>query len=254
MLSDKDLERFARQLILAGFEEEHQAQLQASHVAVLGAGGLGSPLILYLVAAGVGQLTIIDDDSVELSNLNRQVIHPNKAIGVSKTSSAKRTALALNPAIKITTHEERFSETNAEKLLGEASIIADCSDTAETRYEVSRAAHHLGKIHVFGGASRLEGQVSTFASGIDKSSPCFACVFPQGADTSHVPRCSEVGILGAITGMIGSLMALEVLRQCLLPATPLGEGLQETLLLFDGRSSELQRITTKPRADCSICG
>ena len=254
MLGDNELERFARQLILAGFEEEHQAQLQASHVAVLGAGGLGSPLILYLVAAGVGQLTIIDDDSVELSNLNRQVIHPSKAIGVFKASSAKKTAQALDSDIKITTHEKRFSNDNAEELIGEASIIADCSDTAETRYEVSQAAHRLGKIHVFGGATRLEGQVSTFASGVAKSSPCFACVFPESATPSHVPRCSEVGILGAITGIIGSLMALEVLRQCLLPAKPLGEGLERTLLLFDGQTSELQRITTKPRADCSICG
>ena len=259
MLDDDDLERFARQVVLPDFGEENQLRLKACHVTIIGAGGLGTAVIQYLAAAGIGSLTIIDDDVIEPSNLNRQIIYTLADSGKSKAAIAKKAALALNPGVNITAIEDRFTPHTADAMLKHANgvaanIIADCSDNPETRYAVNEAAHRLGKVMVFGGAVRLEGQVSSFASGIDAQSPCFACLFPQAAGHDLAPRCSEAGILGSITGTIGTLMALEIMRQCLLPAKPLGENLIGQLLLFDGRYTELTRINTSPRNDCPVCG
>lgn len=254
MLTDTQLERYARQVILPSFGEEGQAMLLRRHVAVIGAGGLGAPVIQYLAAAGVGQLTIIDDDAVDLSNLNRQVIHRTDAVGQSKAEHAAAMAAALNPEISITAVTERFTLDAAERLITDAVIIADCSDTGQTRHDANMAAHRLGRVLVFGGAVRLEGQVSSFASGIDPSGPCFACVFPETAGHDLAPRCSEAGILGPVTGVIGTLMAHEILRQCLLPEQPIGAPLTGKLMLYDARDTSTMTIATRKDPDCPVCG
>lgn len=254
MLDDDDLTRYARQVILPEFGEDSQLQLMASKVAVIGAGGLGAPLLQYLAAAGIGTITVIDDDAVELSNLNRQVIHRSDSIGTPKAESARAEALAINPRITVNTINARLTAETADDLIGDAAIIADCSDTAATRYAVAAAAHRLGRVMVFGGAVRLEGQIASFDSGRDPNSPCFACIFPQSPGHDLAPRCSEAGILGPITGVIGTLMALEVIRQCLKPARPISDDLIGQLLLFDGRFSELRSIAVSRRPDCPVCG
>ena len=253
MLSDDDLERFARQVIMPAFGEDSQETLLASHVAVIGAGGLGAPLIQYLAAAGVGQLTIIDDDAVDRSNLNRQVIHATDAIGTAKAASASAAVSALNPGVAVNAITTRVDEDNIVELIGDAPVIADCSDTPRTRHAVNQAAHQLGRVMVFGGAVRMEGQISSFNSGRDNASPCFNCIFPAAAGHDLAPRCSEAGILGPITGTIGTLMALEVLRHCLKPAEPVGKDLVGRLLLYDGMLTEVTEIRIRKRADCPVC-
>lgn len=254
MLTDAQLERYARQVILPQFGEENQQKLMGRHVAVIGAGGLGAPVIQYLAAAGIGKMTIIDDDRVDLSNLNRQVIHTTPSIGMEKAGHAASVVAALNPEIKVIHHCERFTAERAEALIGDADIIADCSDTGMTRHDANAAAHRLGKVLVFGGAVRLEGQVSSFASGLDQAEPCFACVFPETAGHDLAPRCSEAGILGPVTGVIGTLMAHEILRQCLLPDEPIGTPLNGKLMLYDAAGSTFITIATRKRQDCPVCG
>lgn len=253
MLDDNQLTRYARQVILPEFGEDSQEKLLASTVLVIGAGGLGAPLIQYLAAAGIGGLRIADDDEVELSNLNRQVTHSTERIGMAKAVSAAAAARELNPECKLDTVTMRFSAETAGDLLAGIDVIADCSDTPDTRYLVNAAAHAAGLPVVFGGAVRMEGQVTTFASGRDAASPCFRCIFPETAGHDLAPRCSEAGILGPVTGVIGTLMAMEVLKQCLLPATPLGDGLVGRLMLYDAREQSFMPIRIKPRDDCPIC-
>lgn len=253
MLDDDQLTRYARQVILPEFGEENQERLLASSVLVIGAGGLGAPLIQYLAAAGIGRLRIVDDDKVELTNLNRQVTHTTSRIGSAKANSAAAMVEALNPDCVVEPIITRFTEDTAADLIAGMDVIADCSDTPETRYRVNDAAHRKSVPVVFGGAVRMEGQITTFASGRDPSSPCFRCVFPQTAGHDLAPRCSEAGILGPVTGVIGTMMAMEVLKQCLLPETPLGEGLVGRLMLYDARGQSFMPIKINPRPDCPLC-
>ena len=257
-LDDDQLFRFARQLILSGFEDEHQIKLAETRVLLIGAGGLGAPLLQYLVAAGLGHIAIVDDDDVEATNLNRQVIHPENHIGMAKVKSAEIAAKAMSKTVTITPHNMRFSEDNCAALCQGIDLIIDASDNPATRLLANDTAHALKIPLVFGGAVRLEGQVASFRSGLDQEANCYRCVFPSTTshDLAHdlAPGCSEAGILGAITGIIGSIMALEVIKQALMPATPLGPGLNNKLLLFDGRYLSSQIITTEKRADCPCCG
>jgi len=253
MLEDDQLTRYARQVILPEFGEENQERLLASTVLVIGAGGLGAPVIQYLAAAGIGRLRIADDDLVDLSNLNRQVTHKTSAIGTSKVVSAAAAVKALNPDCDIDPCQVRFAADTATALMAGIDVIADCSDTPETRYLVNAVAHEHGLPVVFGGAVRMEGQVTTFASGRDRNAPCFRCIFPETAGHDLAPRCSEAGILGPVTGVIGTLMAMEVIKQCLLPAKPLGDDLVGRLLLYDGRDQSFMPIRTSPRPDCPQC-
>lgn len=253
-LTDTQLERYARQVIMPEFGEDAQEQLLTTKVLVVGAGGLGAPVIQYLAAAGIGQITIADNDIVEATNLNRQVIHATSAIGMPKAESARQAALTINPEVNIKALAEAFTGDNADQLIADADIIADCTDSPAARYAINLAAHRLARPLVFGGAVRIEGQVTSFRSGIDQTSPCFACIFPEAASLSQAPRCSEAGIIGPITGVVGNLMALEVLRQALLPETPLGPPLTGTLLLYDGRYSAVTQIAVQRRHDCPVCG
>ena len=255
VLSDDDLHRFARQLILAGFEENHQLALLKSHVAVIGAGGLGAPLLQYLVAAGIGHITIIDHDMVDVTNLNRQIIHHHHNIGQTKTSSASQHLTSMDPQVNITMRNEFFDAdlTN----LNDATVICDATDNAATRYAANRFAHHHKIPLIFGGAVRLEGQLAVFRSGLDPAAPCYECVFPSAAGPELAPGCAEAGILGPVTGILGSMMALEAIRQCLMMQNvkqPLGPGLNQQLMLFDGAYLTMDKITLKKNQDCPCCG
>ena len=257
-LDDDQLYRFARQLILAGFDEDHQIKLMETRVLLIGAGGLGAPVLQYLVAAGIGHIAIVDDDEVDTTNLNRQVIHPENHIGMAKVKSAEIAARAMNKSVTITPHNTRFAEDNCAALCQDIDLMIDASDNPATRLLANDTAHRLKIPLVFGGAVRLEGQVASFRSGLDQDANCYRCVFPEATshDLAHdlAPGCSEAGILGAVTGIIGSIMALEAIKQTLLPATPLGPGLNNKLMLFDGRYLSSQVISTEKRADCPCCG
>jgi len=254
MLDDDQLTRYARQVILPEFGEDTQERLLSSSVLVIGAGGLGAPLIQYLAAAGIGRLRIVDDDEVELTNLNRQVTHTTSRIGTAKAASAAAMVQELNPGCLVEPVIGRFTAETAAELIAGADVIADCSDTPETRYLVNAMAHQKSVPVVFGGAVRMEGQITTFTSGRDPVSPCFRCVFPETAGHDLAPRCSEAGILGPVTGVIGTMMAMEVLKQCLLPGTPLGESLVGRLMLYDARGQTFMPIKISPRPDCPMCG
>ena len=257
-LDDADLNRYARQLILKGMDEAGQQKILKSKLLVVGAGGLGAPLLLYLAAAGCGHITIIDGDQIEPSNLNRQICFSDGDIGTDggkpKASTAAAMAQKLNPRITINAIDAWLDEENAPSLIKKNTIIADASDRPEMRDLINRLCHKNGKVMVFGGASRLEGQIATFRSGLDADAPCFACLFPDLTATSQLPRCSETGILGAITGIIGTAMALEILKQCLLPEKTFGENLTSKLMLYDGTDNFMRVIRIKKRRDCAVCG
>lgn len=252
MLSDENLERYARQAIMPDIGEEGQERLLESRMLVVGAGGLGSPAIFYLAAAGVGNLTVMDGESVDLTNLNRQILHTTDSIGSLKVTQAAATVAALNPGVNVTPLAERLEDDNVEALLAAHDVVIDCSDNVDTRYRLGDAAHRTGTPLVFGGAVRTEGQLSVFYSGAgaEEDSPCYRCVFPDMPDAMQAPGCSEAGILGPVTGVIGTMQALAAVRLVL------GIGGKQTgkLLLFDGRYGSFMEISTSRRADCTCCG
>ena len=252
MLNDKDLERYSRQVIMPAIGEEGQEKLLSARVLVVGAGGLGAPVILYLAAAGIGTITIIDDDDISLSDLNRQIIYRDDGVGSSKSHHAANAASTLNPNIHISQLAVRLNGDNVEKLVTSHDVVIDCSDNFETRYLIGDAAHHCGRPLVFGGAVRMEGQVSVFQSNIKGhfGSPCYRCVFPSMPDAKLAPGFSEAGILGPMAGLIGTLQALETIKLILgQPRTLTGR-----LLLIEGIGTDFMEIQTTARRDCSCCG
>ncbi|MCE2516522.1 MAG: molybdopterin-synthase adenylyltransferase MoeB [Alphaproteobacteria bacterium] len=253
-LDDDELHRYARQLILPSFDEDHQLTLKSAHALVIGAGGLGAPVLQYLAAAGLGTITIMDDDTIDLTNLNRQVIHTTPRLGQNKVNSAKTSLMALNPLIRINAISARFSADTPAETLDEVTVIIDASDNPDTRLAANQAAHNHGVPLVFGGAVRMEGQVASFRSGVDKTAPCYRCLFPGHAGAELAPGCSEAGILGPVTGVIGSIMALEAIKQILAPDTVLGERLDGKLLLYDGFNLMTTVINVTKQVDCPTCG
>ena len=251
MLNDKDLERYARQAIMPAIGEDGQEKLLAARVLVVGAGGLGSPVILYLAAAGIGTLTIIDDDDISRSDLNRQIIYRDDDVGSSKSCYAANAASALNPDINISQLAVRLNSGNVEQLVTSHDVVIDCTDNAKTRYLIGDAAHHCSRPLVFGGAVRMEGQISVFQSSVKGhfGSPCYRCVFPSMPDAKQAPGCSEAGVLGPVVGLVGTLQALETIKLILgHPRTLTGR-----LLLIEGTGSDFIEIQTVARLDCSCC-
>jgi len=249
MLNDADLERYARQVVMPDVGEDGQERLLAARMLVVGAGGLGSPVIFYLAAAGVGHITILDDETVELTNLNRQILHTTASIGASKVDQAVAAATALNPGIEITPRRERLDAGNVETLLASHDLVIDCSDNVETRYLLGDAAWRTRTPLVFGGAVRSEGQLAVFHTDTPDS-PCFRCVFPDMPDAQQAPGCSEAGILGPVTGVIGTLQALEAVNWVL----KIGGKQTGRLTLFDARGGGFMEIMTARRVDCATCG
>ena len=247
---DAQLDRYARHLILPEVGGAGQQKLLASRVLAVGAGGLGAPVLLYLAAAGVGTLGVIDDDDVDVSNLQRQVVHSTDRIGRPKAESAAAAIRALDPAIGVETHNERLTEANAARLFRDYDLILDGSDNFATRYLVNDAAIAAGRTLVSGAVLRFDGQVSTFKPHAGPEHPCYRCLFPEPPPPGAVPACSEAGILGAVAGVVGTLMAVEALKELI----GIGDGLSGRLLLYDALSASMRTIRFKRRAGCPACG
>ncbi len=249
-ITDAQLHRYARHIILDEVGEEGQEKLLAAKVLVVGAGGLGAPLLQYLAAAGVGHIGVIDDDAVELSNLQRQVIHATENLGRPKVESAAEAVAAINPEIAFQAIQARLDATNVAELIAQYDVIADGSDNFATRYLLNDACH-LGKRPLVSAALlRFEGQLSTFKSFEPGENPCYRCIFREPPAAGLVPRCEEAGIFGAVAGAVGSLQAAEVLKEIL----GLGESLSGRLVLYDALAVSFNSIKIKRDPGCPLCG
>lgn len=233
-LGPDEARRYARHLVLRDIGGEGQQKLKAARVLVIGAGGLGSPAIAYLAAAGIGTIGIVDDDAVSLSNLQRQIVHRTADVDAKKTVSAARFAADLNPHVKIVTQAVRLTPANAAGLMDGFDLVLDGSDTFETRKAVAEAANGAGLPVVSGAVSMWDGQVTVFAPGRD----AFARLWPVAPNAEDVPSCEGVGVLGAVTGVIGTLMAMEAIKL----VTGAGEPLTGRLLVYDGRAARFTEI------------
>jgi molybdopterin/thiamine biosynthesis adenylyltransferase len=249
-LTDNQLERYARHVILDEVGEEGQARLLASRVLVVGAGGLGSPLLQYLAAAGVGTIGIIDDDHVELSNLQRQVIHTTRNVGKAKVASAAEAIAAINPDVKVEIHEKRLTVSNAADLLARYDLVADGSDNFPTRYLLNDACYLGRRPLVFAALLRFDAQLSVFKAHLGEPHPCYRCLFPEAPPEDLVPRCEQAGIFGALAGSVGALQATEALKELL----GLGESLSGRLLIYDGLATEFRTIRIPRDPACRLCG
>jgi molybdopterin/thiamine biosynthesis adenylyltransferase len=241
-LDSAEVERYARHIVLREVGGPGQAKLKQARVLVVGAGGLGAPLLLYLAAAGVGTIGIVDDDTVALSNLQRQVIHGTPGIGTAKVESAAAAIDRLNPHVAVTPHAERLTAANAMALIGSYDIVADGSDNFATRYLVADACYFAGRPLVTAAVGTFDGTLTTIraherGAGGDPN-PTYRCLFPEPPPPGTVPACSEAGILGALPGIIGSMMALEVIREIV----GFGEGLVGRLLMVDARAMRFESI------------
>ncbi len=236
--------RYSRHLRLAEVGEEGQRRLRTARVVVVGAGGLGSPVAMYLAAAGIGRLTLVDHDEVELSNLQRQVIHDTPGVGTSKASSAAARLEALNPDVDVVAHDARLEAANALDLLEGHHLIVDATDDFPTRYLINDAAVHLGAPVVHGSILRFEGHATVLWPG---RGPCYRCLFP--APPLDAPTCEDAGVLGAMAGLIGSIQALEATKLI----TGAGEPLLGTLLTYDGLTHQVSRFAFERRPDCPAC-
>ncbi len=243
------MERYARQLRLPQVGAAGQAALAAAKVVLLGAGGLGSPAALYLAAAGVGQLTLIDDDVVERSNLHRQIIHADARVGMAKTESARIALLALNPRIRIETRRERLQADNVERLLAGHDLLIDGADNFSARYLLAAATLRLKLPMVYGAVERFSGQLSVFDPR-RSDSPCYRCLFPEPPGATAAPNCSEAGVLGVLPGLVGLLQATEALKLIL----GLGESMVGRLLQVDALDLRFSEIRLPRDPNCPGCG
>lgn len=240
-LLDYDYTRYHRQMLIPGWGEEEQKKVKASRVFVAGAGGLGSPVAIYLAIAGVGEITICDADTVELSNLNRQILHADHTIGKSKAVSAKTTLEALNPEVNVVCHAEYLDERNIEQLVGRPDVVVDCLDNFETRYLLNAYCVKNGIPFVHAGVWGLMGQVTFLSS---PQTPCLRCIFPQAPPQETFP------VLGATPGIIGCIQAMEVLKYL----TGVGDLLYGKLLVMDGSDMKFSAIEVKRSPSCPECG
>lgn len=246
-MNDDQLLRYSRHILLTEFGVEGQQRLLASHVLVIGAGGLGSPVALYLASAGIGRITICDGDTVDLTNLQRQIIHRTASVGEQKVASARGTMLALNPEIHVVPLPERIAGERMEELVASAEVVVDCSDNFATRHALNRACVKYATPLVSGAAVRFDGQVSVY----DLRNPgaaCYACLFPEEGENEDMP-CAVMGVFAPVTGIVGSIQAAETLKLL----AGVGETLSGRLLLLDALTMQIRivRITRDER--CSVC-
>jgi len=247
-MTDDELERYARHLILREIGGPGQAKLRSARVLSIGAGGLGSPLLLYLAAAGIGTLGIIDDDVVSLSNLQRQVLYATKKVGAPKVDAAKDMLSDLNNGVNIEAYATRVTRENAQEICGQYDLICDGSDNFDTRYLINETCVTLGIPLIAGAIGQWDGQLSVYAA--HKSAPCYACVFPERPEAGVAATCAEAGVVGALPGIVGSMMAMEVIKTI----TGAGESLVGRLWLYDALSAEARTLKIPKRDDCKICG
>ena len=253
--SEAQINRYARHILLEEVGGEGQERLLESRVLVIGAGGLGSPVLLYLAAAGVGTIGVVDDDRVELSNLQRQIVHSTEAIGMPKVESAKKTIAAINPDVTVVPHQQRIGPENALDLISDYDLVADGSDNFTTRFLVNDACYFARKPLVSAAILRFDAQIYTFRAfdggdNADGHWPCYRCIFPEPPPEGQIPTCAEAGVLGALCGMAGSLQATEVLKELL----GIGESLAGSLIVFDALGSTFRKIKVKRDPGCALCG
>lgn len=252
--TDEQVKRYARHILLREVGGIGQQKLLDSKVLVIGAGGLGSPLLLYLAAAGVGTIGVVDDDVVDLSNLQRQVIHTTGDVGRLKVESAAEAVRAINPDVKIIPHQTRLDASNALALIRPYDLVADGSDNFETRFLINDACYFAEKTLVSGAILRFDGQVATFKSHLKDDDgnhgPCYRCIFREPPPEGQVPSCAQAGVLGALCGLIGSMQATEILKELM----GIGESLSGSLLICDGLGSTFRKIKVKPDPGCPLCG
>jgi adenylyltransferase/sulfurtransferase len=246
-LTTEDLARYSRHLILPEVGMEGQQRLKAAKVLCVGTGGLGSPLVLYLAAAGIGTLGLVDFDVVDASNLQRQIIHSTKDIGRKKIDSAAEKLSALNPALRIVKHETMLTSANALEILKDYDVVADGTDNFPTRYLVNDACVLLGKPNVYGSIFRFEGQASVFAT---KEGPCYRCLYPEPPPPGLVPSCAEGGVLGILPGLVGVIQATEVIKLILGNGSPL----IGRLLLVDALNMRFRELKLRKNRECPVCG
>lgn len=246
MLSDDQLLRYSRQIMLPDVDIDGQERWLASKVLIIGLGGLGSPVSLYLAAAGIGELVLVDDDQVDLSNLQRQVVHTSARIGMKKVDSAAQMLRDINPDINIVTRAERLGADALQALVAQVDLVLDCTDNFATRFAVNHACVKHKKPLVSGAAIRMEGQIAVYQPGVE-GSPCYQCLYTEGDDETLT--CSESGVLSPLVGIIGSMQALEALKVL----ANIGTTLTGRLLLLDAKHMEWRSLKLKQDPACPVC-
>ena len=254
MLTPEEIQRYKRHLVLKEIGGQGQQRLKAARVLVIGAGGLGSPLLLYLAAAGVGTLGVIDDDTVSLDNLQRQVLHDTPHVGTLKVESAREAIARLNPHVAVETHAERLTASNALDIISRYDVVADGSDNFATRYLVSDACYFARRPLAFAAVGPFDGYVTMFkpyaAAPDGNPYPSYRCLFPEAPPPGTVANCAEVGVLGAVVGVVGTLQAVEVLKEI----TGTGESLAGHLLIYDAKDARFERVSVGWDPDNALSG
>jgi molybdopterin-synthase adenylyltransferase len=248
--TEDEIRRYSRHILLQDVGGTGQARLKAARVLVVGAGGLGSPLALYLAAAGIGTIGIVDDDRVELSNLQRQIAHTTDRIGALKAESAAVAAKAINPDVHIEPFNARLDADNVLGLLGRYDIVCDGTDNFTTLFLLADACVLSRRTLVSAAVLRFEGQLSVFKPHLHEGGPCYRCLYPEPPPPGTVPTCSEAGVLGAVTGVMGTLQATEVLKEIL----EVGESLSGKLLIWDALATRFRTVRLRADPDCALCG
>ena len=247
--SDEELERYARHIVLREVGGAGQAKLSSARVLVIGAGGLGSPMILYLAAAGIGTIGVADFDTVSLSNLQRQIAHRTADIGRLKTESAADAVRAINPHVEIEIHPVRLTAGNALDLIARYDLVADGSDNFATRFLVADACYFAGKTLVSAAVSEFSGQLATFKPQ-QEGKPCYRCLFPEPPPAGYFQSCSQAGILGAAAGVMGTLQALEIIKEII----GVGDSMAGRLLIYEALETRFRIVTVRPDPSCKLCG
>jgi molybdopterin/thiamine biosynthesis adenylyltransferase len=247
LFSETELNRYARHLVMREMGGAGQKALRQAKILVVGAGGLGSPVLQYLAAAGVGTIGVIDDDMVDNANLQRQVIHRDDDIGTAKVFSAQAAMIAQNPFIDVRPYQRRLTDDIAAELIAEYDLVLDGCDNFETRYLVNKVCVERQTPLISGALTQWEGQLSVFDPA--KGTPCYQCIFPQAPAPELAPSCSEAGVIGPLPGVVGSMMAIEAVKVI----TGAGASLRGEMVIYDGLYGENRKITLEPRADCPIC-
>uniref|UniRef100_A0A7C5WZX4 Molybdopterin-synthase adenylyltransferase n=1 Tax=Thermocrinis ruber TaxID=75906 RepID=A0A7C5WZX4_9AQUI len=248
--TEEQIKRYARHIILPEVGGKGQEKLLNSKVLVIGAGGLGSPAILYLAAAGVGTIGIVDFDVVDFSNLQRQIIHNTERVGTPKVESARKTVEMLNPDVKVITYNTRISKENIMDIIKDYDVVLDGTDNFPTRFLINDACYFAGKPLVSAAMLRFEGQVSVFDFRNKEKSPCYRCLFPEPPPPGLVPSCQEAGILGSIGGIMGCIQATEAIKLIL----GIGEPLVGKLLIMDALSMDFRKVKLRKDPNCPLCG
>lgn len=248
--SEAEIQRYARHILLREVGGVGQAKLKAARVLIIGAGGLGSPLALYLAAAGVGVIGIVDPDILELSNLQRQIAHSTARLGTAKVDSAAQAMREINPLVRVNSYNMRLDAGNVAGLIADYDVICDGTDNFETRFLLADACVAGRRTLISAAVLRFEGQLSTFKPHADPDGPCYRCLYPEPPPEGLVPSCSEAGVLGAVTGVMGTLQATEVLKEIM----AIGTSLSGRLVIWDALAMAFRTVRLRKDPECKICG